>query len=206
MIIEEKSNKVKHIQLVCGMNKLVYWASTFVWDLAWYAIFILLVLALYAAFQDPFYTAPEVVPVFLLLLICYGLAVAPWMYALSFLFSSPATAYVLLFCLNFFAGFAFLIVDSILVYVGNLGADDGNFLHYDLVWVPFPSYCLARAMMYFSLDRPIVLFAATFSSDFVTIPSSYSQLAPFIGSLLVQAVLYTLLIVLIELWPNIRNC
>lgn len=188
------------------MNRLVYWLSTFVWDLVWYCAFTLLVVLLYLAFQDPFFTGHDILPVFVLLLLCYGLAVAPWMYALSFIFSSPATAYVLLFCLNFFAGFAFLIIDSILVYIQNLGAEDGNFLHYDLIWVPFPSYCLARAMMYFSLDRPIVVLAATFSSDFVTIPNTYSKLAPFFASLLVQAVIYTLAIVIIELRPNIRNC
>ena len=59
----------------------------------------------------------DVFPTFLLLLFSYGVAIIPWVYFLSFLFTSPATAYVLLFCLNFFMGFALLIVDAVVVYL-----------------------------------------------------------------------------------------
>ena len=200
MLIEERSGKIKHLQLVCGMNKSVYWLSTFAWDIAWYLIFVVFIVILYAAFQDPYFTVPEVFPLFFFLLVCYGLATIPWMYVLSFAFSSPATAYVVLFCLNFFAGFTLLIVDSILVYLKD--ADEaGEILQYYLIYVPVPSYSLARTMMYFSLDRPLTLFEATFS--FEPLPNIMTKLAPFIGSLLVQAVIYVLIIFVIELAPYV---
>ena len=37
------------------------------------------------------------------------------MYVYSFLFESPTTAYVMLFCLNFFSGLVLLVVDAIVV-------------------------------------------------------------------------------------------
>lgn len=127
LLIEERSGNIKHLQLVCGMNKAVYWLSTFVWDLLWYTAFIGLMLILFLAFKDPYYTGIEELPLFFLLLLCYGLAAIPWMYMLSFIFTSSATAYVLLFCLNFFSGFCFLIVDAILVQLEQ--RDNDNLLH-----------------------------------------------------------------------------
>ena len=200
MLIEERSGKVKHLQLVCGMNKSVYWVSTFFWDLLWYLSFLIFVIVLYAAFQDPYYTTPDVFPVFLLILICYGLATIPWMYVLSFAFGSPATAYVVLFCLNFFVGFTLLIVDAILVYLSDL-EDPAEILQYYLIYVPVPSYSLVRTMMYFSLDHPIILSVSTLT--FAPIPDLRVKLAPFIGSLLIQAIIYTLIIVAIELAPYV---
>ena len=200
MLIEERSGKVKHLQLVCGMNKSVYWISTFFWDLIWYFFFLLLVVVLYAAFQDPYFTTPTVFPVFLLILVCYGLAAVPWMYVLSFAFSSPATAYVVLFCLNFFVGFALLIVDAILVYLNDLD-DPNEVLQYYLIYIPIPSYSLVRTMMYFTLDYPLILDLATLTST--PIPNIMSKLGPFIGSMLIQSVIYTLIIVAIELAPYV---
>ena len=200
MLIEERSGKVKHLQLVCGMNKSVYWVSTFFWDLLWYFSFIILVAVLFAAFQDPYFTTPNVFPVFFLILICYGLATVPWMYVLSFAFSSPATAYVVLFCLNFFVGFALLIVDAVLVYLSDV--DDGDeILQYYLIYIPVPSYSLVRTMMYFTLDYPLNLNIATFTG--APIPNILDKLGPFIGSMLIQGVLYTLIIVAIELAPYV---
>ena len=80
-------------------------------------VFIGIIVGLFKAFNDPNFSADDVLPVLTLLFISYGICTAPWVYLLSFLFKSPTTAYVVLFCINFFLGFAMLIVDFIVFYI-----------------------------------------------------------------------------------------
>ena len=49
-----------------------------------------------------------------LLFLCYGVAITPSMYVYSFLFASATTAYVMLFCLNFFSGLLLLLINAII--------------------------------------------------------------------------------------------
>ena len=205
LTIEERSGNVKHLQQVCGMNKAVYWLANTVWDLVWYVGFVLLTLVLYLAFQDPFYTDSDVLPLFLLILLCYGLAVTPWVYALSFLFQSPATAYIMLFCINFLGGFIILMVDAVLLLAGaNLEnfSLDGT-LNYWLLIFPVPSYSLGRSMLYLASDYPLTEVSA---SLFLSSPvDPYTALVPFLVSQLAQCVLYTAIVVVIETWPTTRR-
>jgi len=82
-----------------------------------FIVFIGVVVALFKAFEDPNFSGNEILPVLTFLFISYGICTAPWVYLLSFFFKSPTTAYVVLFCINFFLGFAMLIVDFIVFYV-----------------------------------------------------------------------------------------
>ena len=49
-----------------------------------------------------------------MLFLCYGVAITPSMYVYSFLFTSATTAYVMLFCLNFFSGLLLLLINAII--------------------------------------------------------------------------------------------
>lgn len=51
LLIEERSGKTFHLQLVCGMSRAVYWITTAFWDLCTYFLFTVVILLLYMAFQ-----------------------------------------------------------------------------------------------------------------------------------------------------------
>ena len=141
---------------------------------------------------------------FVVLLVAYGVSVTPWMYSLSLLFRSPATAYVTLFCLNFFLGFALLIVDAVIVYFrGFTHNKDGNVLQIYLVALPIPSYCLARAMLYFSADRPLQRVAASLTFEQLSDP--FSDIRALILSQLLWAIVYTAVLFIVEYFPLLQR-
>ena len=180
--------------MASGLSRTVYWLSCFTWDLCAYALVTGFILFLYLAFQDPNFTSADTLPSFVLLLVSYGVAVTPWMYVLSFVFDSPATGYIVLFCLNFFSGFCLLIVDIIIVYI-----TEATTTNYFLVYAPFPAYHLGRGMVYLNLDRVIKKVLATLSGD--KLPDAVDDLWPFVASLWVQGCVYTVLVFALEFVP-----
>ena len=50
-LIEERSGKTLHLQLVCGMSRVVYWLTTALWDLITYLLFMTVVIILYVVFE-----------------------------------------------------------------------------------------------------------------------------------------------------------
>ena len=146
--------------------------------------------------QDEYFSDPVLLPTIVLLFVSYGVALTPWIYLLSFLFHSPATAYIVLFCLNFFCGFSLLIVDAIIVYLNGLDTGTG----YILLALPFPSYPMARSLLYASLDRPLKRVISVYTG--ATVPHPLTELWPFVLSLWAQAVVYTAAVIVVQFCPN----
>nr|BAN20628.1 ATP-binding cassette sub-family A member 3, putative [Riptortus pedestris] len=145
-IIEERVSHSKHLQLVSGVNKAIYWLQTFTWDLMAYLISALLCVFIFLAFDEQAYVSPDNLPGLLLLFLLYGWSCIPLMYPISFLFSVPSSAFVGLSCANMFVG----VITTVTTFV--LAAFDDQELRAidDVIkelFLVFPHFCLGDGLM-----------------------------------------------------------
>ena len=55
-LVQERTNKAKHVQFVSGVDPVSYWTSAYLWDLINFFVPALTILILVAAFDVPAYT------------------------------------------------------------------------------------------------------------------------------------------------------
>lgn len=109
--VVERRSQAAHIQLLSGCPAPLYWAGSYAWDCATYAIIVLLTLAVFAAYGDSATvgTAAQALGT-TALLAAYGAAVIPMAYALSFGgFQSASGAQVAIAALAFVLGFVAVV-------------------------------------------------------------------------------------------------
>nr|CAD7255882.1 unnamed protein product [Timema shepardi] len=145
-LIEERVSNAKHLQFVSGVNRLVYWVSTFCWDFASYLLAALLCVFVFLAFDEQAYVSDQNIAGLVLLLLLYGWASIPLMYPASFVFDIPSSAFVTLACANVFVGIATTVAtfvleifdDKELQYIASIIRE---------VFLVFPHFCLGQGLM-----------------------------------------------------------
>nr|CAD7196497.1 unnamed protein product [Timema douglasi] len=165
-LIEERVSNAKHLQFVSGVNRLVYWVSTFCWDFASYLLAALLCVFVFLAFDEQAYVSDQNIAGLVLLLLLYGWASIPLMYPASFVFDIPSSAFVTLACANVFVGIATTVATFVLEifddkvnmqgsFLDNLNyleEGTGKELQYIAsiireVFLVFPHFCLGQGLM-----------------------------------------------------------
>uniref|UniRef100_A0A8W4FEP4 ATP binding cassette subfamily A member 14 n=1 Tax=Sus scrofa TaxID=9823 RepID=A0A8W4FEP4_PIG len=116
LTVTERVTKAKHIQFLSGVYAINFWLSALVWDFFIFFISccLLLVVFLYSGSEVLVTDYHFLDTLFILML--FGWSVIPFMYLISFLFSSHTSAYIKLVIFNYCAGHAnvivFLIIDK----------------------------------------------------------------------------------------------
>lgn len=142
--IKERVSRAKLLQFVSGVNKVIFWMTSFIIDYIVFILISLLFIGVLAAYQEDGYkTVPELARNFLLLFV-FGFSVLPFTYVLSFLFQIPSTGLVRLSIGYIISGVFFFMAYFIL----NNELLDLQYVAKPLGWVflIFPHYSLARGM------------------------------------------------------------
>jgi len=112
-LVYEKASNGKHQQLLTGVSPLMYWVTSYVWDIINFLIPMLFCFFIFVVFQVAAYSGANSGAIFVLLL-AYGLCMTPCMYCVEPLFSTPSTAYVTLICTNIFTGTLSVMATAVL--------------------------------------------------------------------------------------------
>uniref|UniRef100_A0A8C1UZZ2 ATP binding cassette subfamily A member 3 n=1 Tax=Cyprinus carpio TaxID=7962 RepID=A0A8C1UZZ2_CYPCA len=209
LLVSERSVKSKHVQQVSGVYLSNFWFSALLWDLINFLLPCLLMLLVFQVFSVEAFVAENHLVDVLLLLLLYGWAVIPFMYLLSFLFSTAATAYTRLTIFNILSGTATFLAVTIMT-IPELKLEDMSHL-LDKIFLIFPNYCLGMSFSEFYQNYEIITFCT--SSDFadficksynITYQVNYFSMdEPGVGRFLVamslQGVVFIALLFLIEL-------
>lgn len=146
-LVYERFTKAKHLQMVSGVNPIVYWVANYFWDMCNYVVPAICCVFILLIFDIPAYVSHKNFPAVVSLFLLYGWSITPVMYPASFLFKEPSSAYIFLIVINLFVGIT-CVVTSFLLEVFSSDKYLGQ-IHQMLkgFFLMFPNYCLGRGLM-----------------------------------------------------------
>ena len=89
---------------MCGVGPLTFWIPTFLWDFINFIFPSILLLAVFAGYDEQAYIGDHRWVIVILILVIYGWSVLSVMYALQYFFMNPATGIVVVIMLNISTG------------------------------------------------------------------------------------------------------
>lgn len=89
--IKERESRAKLLQLISGANRFVYWLTSFLFDFLLYLIIICVLVGIVGAYQRTHLSTSAELGTILIILVFYGIATLPLIYAFSYLFAKHST-------------------------------------------------------------------------------------------------------------------
>ncbi|KAK7833303.1 hypothetical protein U0070_017302 [Myodes glareolus] len=126
MTVTERVSKAKHIQFVSGVYTFNFWLSALLWDLIIHFVACALLLLVFLITDVDILLEQYHFLDTLLILLLFGWSVIPFIYLLSYLYSSSTSAYIKIFVLNHCLGFMSIILDAVVNIIPGKGF--ANFL------------------------------------------------------------------------------
>lgn len=102
--VKERESRSKLLQMVSGARVHTFWLTAVIWDYFTYILTVLVMVAVFAAFQESGWSTPLELGRFLAILAAFGLCVLPITYIASMFFKSPESGFTLMAMLYVFTG------------------------------------------------------------------------------------------------------
>ncbi len=141
-IVKERSDKTKHLQLISGVSIFAYWFSSLIFDLLNFILPYAIMMIIIVAF-DVTALLNEGAAATTLILWLFALSVAPFVYAISFLFLDHATAQNTVLLLNFLLSICLYVLAFVLQVIEST-REASKYLKY--VFRLFPPYALTEGI------------------------------------------------------------
>lgn len=144
MCVQERVSGSKHLQMVSGARIIAYWLTALVWDFCTYTLTVLVLLGIFAAFQETGWSSPVELARIWFVLALFAWAVLPCTYLASRLFSVPASGYTRMALFYVFTGMACFFI----VFIMSLPAYDLKHVADGLTWafLVFPHFALSHSL------------------------------------------------------------
>ncbi|XP_065674630.1 ATP-binding cassette sub-family A member 2 isoform X2 [Hydra vulgaris] len=151
-LVEDRASKFKHLQIISGLNPIVYWLANFTWDMVSYLMPVFFAIVVFLIFDQKAYVSSQNFPATLLLFILYGWSITPMMYPMSFVFNVPSNAYIVMIIANLFVGVIGTVSTFIFDVVEEKAASTIN-EYFKKIFLVFPNYCLGRGIMDLGINQ-----------------------------------------------------
>ncbi|VDN21158.1 unnamed protein product [Dibothriocephalus latus] len=196
-LIRERCVGSKSLQFMSGLNRSIYWLSTYLWDVCNFLVPMTIITCIFLAFHEEAYVGAESVGGFIALIVMYGVCNIPLVYLFTFVFRVPSLAFVVLLATNLMIA---VITSMTVFFLDMVQSDDPSLKPVNEVlkevFLIFPQYALARGFYDMSLRHAIR--SLQLEKFFNTQLFSWGLLGGKITILLTEAVIFVGAVLLIE--------
>ncbi|KAK3588930.1 hypothetical protein CHS0354_023690 [Potamilus streckersoni] len=172
-VLNENSNKERHLLRVGGVGTFMYWMTSLIWDLVMYCLPVALAFALLAIFKLNAFWVRENAAAVIVLLLLYGWAILPMMYTASKLFKEGATAYFTMFSISVFIAISSLVCVFLLNFFQHSPSIKNAYSIVKYVFLIFPPYCLGEGLIMLTENQIQSEIFARFGTDSYKSPFSF---------------------------------
>ncbi|XP_047128528.1 ATP-binding cassette sub-family A member 2 isoform X1 [Hydra vulgaris] len=196
-LVEDRASKFKHLQIINGLNPVIYWIANFTWDMISFLLPVVCALAVFFIFDQKAYISSQNLPATLLLFILYGWSIIPMMYPMSFVFNVPSNAYIVMIIANLFIGvigtiatFIFDIIDTEITLIINQ--------YFKNILLIFPNYCLGRGIMDLGINENTAELEKSFGINSFRDPFSWDITGRNLIAMSITGVIYLMFTLLCQ--------
>lgn len=102
--VKERESRSKLLQFVSGARVITFWLTALIWDYVTYIFTIVVMIAVFAAFQESGWSSPLELSRILAIMAVFGISVLPITYIASMFFKDPDSGFTRMTILYVFTG------------------------------------------------------------------------------------------------------